>query len=64
MRFGDLKVIPGRVQQPITYFTGPWDNFTVHSVKQTPYSTPLKFPNHKVPTPKEGVVASQGVVNL
>ena len=27
-----IKVVPGWVQQPITYFTGPWDNSMVHGV--------------------------------
>jgi hypothetical protein len=26
------EVVPGRVQQPITNFTGPWDDFMVHGV--------------------------------
>jgi len=26
------KVVPGRVQQPITNFTRPWDDFMVHDV--------------------------------
>ena len=46
MSFGDLElhghydilslvqveVIPGRIQQPITNFTRPWDDFMVHDV--------------------------------
>ena len=46
MSFGDLKlhghfdilslvytkVVPWRVQQPITDFTGSWDDFMVHGV--------------------------------
>ena len=30
------EVVLGRVQHPITDFTGPWDNFTVHSVTKQP----------------------------
>ena len=31
---------PGRVQQPVTDFTGPWDDFMVHAV-----NSPLGFSN-------------------
>ena len=31
------QMVPGRIQQPATDFTGPWDDFMVHGVND-PYS--------------------------
>ena len=36
------EVVQGQVQQPITCFTRPWDNFMVHGV-----NNPLVFPSHR-----------------
>ena len=36
------EVVRGQVQQPITCFTRPWDNFMVHGV-----NNPLVFPSHR-----------------
>jgi len=28
----EIEVVPGRIQQPITYFKGPWDDFMGYGV--------------------------------
>ena len=45
-----IEVVLGRVQQPITNFIGPWDNFVVHGVNNSTPDTQIIL---KEPTSNE-----------
>ena len=40
-----IEAVPGQVQQPITHFTGPWDNFMVHGVNRPLISVVIQHPS-------------------